>query len=109
MQDDLEEGDSQFDYPEPYIQQDYSENQFYYPEPDNGVMQEEQPATDFEDTAEVEVHYQNGWDQPLQVECSDGFGIYSAESVHDNHREDRRWQFDCKRVSLYIYIGSYIY
>ena len=91
-----------------YIQQlqglEKEDSQFDYPNPEDGVIQKTQPPTeggDFEDTAEVEVDYQNDWDQPLHVECADGFGIYRVDSVHDNKKEDRRWRFYCKHVSLY--------
>ena len=52
-----------------------------------------------EELANVEVYYQNGWDQDLHVECAHGQAIYKFQSIHNNHREDRKWRFDCKSVS----------
>ena len=52
-----------------------------------------------EELANVEVYYQNGWDQDLHVECAHGQAIYKFQSIHDNRREDRKWRFDCKSVS----------
>ena len=52
-----------------------------------------------DELAKVQVHYQNGWDHDLHVECAHGHAIYKFQSIHDNHREDRVWRFDCKWVS----------
>ncbi|GFR85940.1 hemagglutinin/amebocyte aggregation factor [Elysia marginata] len=39
--------------------------------------------------------YVNDWDRPVNFECPEDQVITSVYSVHDNHREDRRWKFGC--------------
>ena len=40
--------------------------------------------------------WKNDWDQPLNFECGAGQYIYRMKSYHDNKKEDRRWDFECK-------------
>ena len=42
--------------------------------------------------------YQNKWDGVLSQRCANGYGVYRVKSKHDNGREDRRWEFFCRRV-----------
>ena len=51
------------------------------------------------DMANMQWHYQNDWDQPLRFECRSGEGINEVRSEHHDRKEDRRWSFDCKKVS----------
>ncbi|XP_012946370.1 dermatopontin-like [Aplysia californica] len=39
--------------------------------------------------------YQNDWDGPHNFQCRHGEYVTSVHSVHDNRREDRRWQLGC--------------
>jgi len=36
----------------------------------------------------------------MNFECPQGEGIYKIRSNHDNHREDRIWEFTCKKMSM---------
>ena len=47
----------------------------------------------------IQTHYQNNWDGDLRVVCPKGSALYRFQSIHSNYREDRRWRFDCKKVS----------
>ncbi|KAK6963285.1 strain EAF dermatopontin 3 [Biomphalaria glabrata] len=40
--------------------------------------------------------YVNDWDQPFNFRCPDGQVVSYVSSVHDNRREDRRWEFLCR-------------
>ena len=51
------------------------------------------------DMANMQWHYQNDWDKRLHFECNEGYGINEVRSEHNNKKEDRRWMFDCKKVS----------
>lgn len=35
----------------------------------------------------------NGWDLPMNYDVPAGRAIKGVYSVHDNYKEDRRWQF----------------
>merc|ERR1711872_274451 len=37
----------------------------------------------------------NEWDGPLNFECKRGKAIQTIFSVHNNHKEDRRWHYGC--------------
>ena len=56
--------------------------------------------SDDRDYANVEVYYQNDWDEDLLVECHNGYGIFKFQSIHNNRREDRRWRFDCSKIKV---------
>ncbi|KAH9492207.1 hypothetical protein Btru_026558 [Bulinus truncatus] len=47
----------------------------------------------------VSAGYINDWDQPFNFRCPDGQVISYISSVHDNRREDRRWEFLCRTVA----------
>ena len=50
-----------------------------------------------EETARAQ--WQNEWDQPLSVHCQhNNQAFYQVKSYHDNRREDRRWQWNCRTV-----------
>lgn len=36
------------------------------------------------------------YDKPFTYECGENQVLYHLESVHNNHYEDRKWQFECK-------------
>merc|ERR1719244_2283878 len=40
----------------------------------------------------------NRWDGPLLFECPENEYITRMYSVHDNHREDRRWKYGCRSL-----------
>ena len=41
----------------------------------------------------------NDWDQQLNFHCVlEREYIFRLQSIHDNHREDRRWDFTCRTV-----------
>ena len=40
--------------------------------------------------------YNNQWDKPVLFDCPYGQVLSSVYSVHNNHKEDRRWRFTCK-------------
>ena len=52
-------------------------------------------------------YYQNDYDQPLYKRCDSGNGMYAVRSVHDNHREDRRWEWLCRNVAYYAQQSCY--
>jgi len=41
----------------------------------------------------------NAWDKSLYYVCPSNQVLHGIQSYHDNHREDRRWKFQCCRVS----------
>ena len=45
-----------------------------------------------------QVEYDNEYDQILRVTCEEGEGFYAVQSTHDNAREDRRWNWECRTV-----------
>lgn len=47
-----------------------------------------------------QANWANTWDGSMNFECPRGHGIYRIRSHHDNKREDRIWQFSCKKVSM---------
>ena len=47
----------------------------------------------------AKLMYQNQWDQVLNYKCPTGSAVYRVQSVHNNAKEDRLWQFTCKRVN----------
>ena len=51
------------------------------------------------DMANMQWNYQNDWDKRLHFECRSGEGIDEVLSEHHDKKEDRRWRFDCKKVS----------
>ncbi|XP_057309876.1 millepora cytotoxin-1-like [Hydractinia symbiolongicarpus] len=40
-------------------------------------------------------HWANQWDKPFRFSCPKGGVIRSLFSIHNNHREDRRWIINC--------------
>lgn len=50
--------------------------------------------------------YVNNWDDTFRFECPDGEHIANVGSMHSNHHEDRRWDYQCKKLSN-SYSGSY--
>jgi len=44
----------------------------------------------------------NNWDNKLNFQCPDGEHIYRMKSYHDNGKEDRRWEFFCRKG----YVGT---
>lgn len=43
--------------------------------------------------------WQNNYDGPLNFECKDNEYMASVRSHHDNHHEDRQWQYGCQLLS----------
>lgn len=43
-----------------------------------------------------EVNY---WDAPLGYNCNKDYVMTGVSSHHNNHREDRRWRFQCCRAN----------
>jgi len=43
--------------------------------------------------------WKNNWDGYLSYTCPSNQVLFGVESYHNNHREDRRWRFQCCRVS----------
>jgi len=41
----------------------------------------------------------NEWDQPQYCKCRKGERIVRFSSHHDNHREDRRWELECSKIT----------
>ena len=39
--------------------------------------------------------YVNNWDQPIRFQCNNGGHIARIDSIHDNGKEDRRWDYRC--------------
>ena len=50
------------------------------------------------------IQYQNQFDQQLSRECHRGYGMYKVSSVHDNHREDRVWSWECRKLPIHGYV-----
>jgi len=44
-------------------------------------------------------NWQNDFDQPLSFTCPSQQVLNGFNSYHDNHREDRRWEFRCCVIS----------
>ena len=44
------------------------------------------------------LQYQNKWDEKLTKDCDEKSGFYLVQSKHDNYREDRLWEFQCRKV-----------
>ena len=75
---------------------------------ENTALSEEVPIPEVEDFSKDIVpainemvqlqDYQNQWDGVLSQQCPKGYGVYRVKSKHDNGREDRRWEFFCRRV-----------
>merc|ERR1712025_242846 len=42
--------------------------------------------------------YANSWDNPVNFNCPSGQAIVGMYSVHDNRKEDRRFQFTCGKM-----------
>ena len=55
----------------------------------------------------ADIQYQNQFDQPLNAHCHGADGMYKVQSVHDNHREDRVWNWECRRVLYHGYPKCY--
>nr|AFJ91810.1 dermatopontin [Ostrea edulis] len=47
---------------------------------------------------EASAQWQNDWDRPLNFQCSSNNAISYITSVHDNRKEDRRFNFHCRPV-----------
>ncbi|XP_042578681.1 hemagglutinin/amebocyte aggregation factor-like [Cyprinus carpio] len=45
-----------------------------------------------------ELHWENGYDQSLNFNCPGGQSISYIKRQHDNHHEDRMWEFGCKNT-----------
>lgn len=43
------------------------------------------------------------WDGELRLECPNGQALYFVQSHHDNHREDRCWDWSCRSVAASFY------
>ena len=41
------------------------------------------------------VGYVNNWDEFFAFQCNNHGFIHGMRSIHDNHSEDRRWDFYC--------------
>ena len=52
----------------------------------------------------VPGHYVNAWDERFEHHCPIGSVLQGFQSYHDNHKEDRRWKGQCRRVD---WITSY--
>ena len=48
----------------------------------------------------AESQYQNNYDQPLDVLCAKGAGMYQVQSVYNGGARDRRWSWHCKNLKL---------
>jgi len=46
------------------------------------------------------TNWANVWDGSMNFECPQGEGIFKIKSYHDNRREDRIWEFTCKKMSM---------
>jgi len=44
------------------------------------------------------TNWVNNWDARLDFRCQDDEVLVGLKSYHDNHREDRRWRFQCSRL-----------
>ena len=45
------------------------------------------------------MQWQNSYDSPLKVQCSNKEGFYLVKSQHSNGAEDRQWEWHCRRVA----------
>ena len=48
----------------------------------------------------AESQYQNDYDQPLDVRCHKGAGMYQVQSIYNGGARDRRWSWQCKNHKL---------
>lgn len=46
----------------------------------------------------AQLQWQNKWDGQLSKTCPTGQGFYRVRSKHNNGREDRLWEFYCRKV-----------
>ena len=46
----------------------------------------------------AEQQIQNNFDERLIKHCHGGSGMYKVQSIHDNHREDRVWNWECHHI-----------
>ena len=57
------------------------------------------------------ARFQNAFDQPLLVSCGHKQALQAVSSYHNNHAEDRQWQWDCRTVAQvdfsYCYWSDY--
>ena len=58
------------------------------------------PREQDNEEAYIESYFQNEYDGRLNVECGSHDALYRVISEHRNHNEDRRWRWECRRVSL---------
>ena len=74
---------------------------------ENTALSEGVPISEIEDFSKDVISainvaelqgYQNNWDGVLCQRCPKGYGVYRVKSKHDNGKEDRRWEFFCRRV-----------
>ena len=47
----------------------------------------------------AEMQFQNHFDRALFVQCHGAKGMYRVQSVHNNRREDRVWNWECRQVA----------
>ena len=73
----------------------YSEHDNYYEDRRYriGCIQVSIPPYELEDC--VWTDYVNDWDEEVDYECPTNKVMTGMASVHDNHKEDRRWKFRC--------------
>jgi len=48
--------------------------------------------------------YVNDYDNVARFECGTNQALNGVYSVHDNHKEDRRWKFECCALSSNVYL-----
>ena len=80
-----------------------SEQQDQMPPDANGdakISSPEKAAQNFAAISDymAQLQWQNNWDAQLSKACPTGQGFYRVRSKHDNGREDRRWEFYCRKV-----------
>ncbi|RUS78641.1 hypothetical protein EGW08_013611, partial [Elysia chlorotica] len=54
----------------------------------------------------VSSSYVNQWDLPVHFQCPAGQFLSAVSSIHNNHREDRLWNFACRPVCHGCHLSS---
>ena len=68
-----------------------------YAESDAYADEEYFGSSNLNSLAEIQK-YQNEYDQPLQAHCQGKNGMFKVLSVHSDVKEDRVWNWKCRRV-----------
>ena len=78
--------------PLPYMEEDHKGDD----RETESLYTEDWKSDEFEENI-VSAEWHNRWDRELNRQCPQGRAFYRVRSVHSNKREDRRWEFHCRK------------